>query len=160
MRQLTPKKVTIADKDFFITPFAAFYAANLSGEIMAVLAPILTGLTAILSSGGEEISLENIKIDEALPKIAPALSSLDGDKVETILRKLLINKSNISYSYNEDGVEYKGKLTYDEVNEIFCQDIFGLYKLAWEVIDLNYGSFFGKAPVLSGSPDVVTFQKR
>ena len=160
MKQLTPKKVTIADVDFFITPFGAFYASNLSGEIMAVLAPILTGLSALLSPSGEEINIENIKVEEALPKIAPVLSTLDGDKLETLLRKLLINKGNISYSMTEDGIAHTGKLTYDEANEIFCQDILGMYRLAWEVIDLNYGSFFGKKPVLSGSPDVTTLRMR
>ena len=162
MKQRTPKKVTIADIDFFITPFAAFYAANLSGEIMSVLAPILSGLAGLLTSNmnGEEFSLTDIKVEDAAGKLAPALAELDGDKLETLLRKLLINKGNISYSYSEDGIEYSGKLTYDEVNELFCQDVMGLYRLAWEVISLNFGNFLSKVPARSGNLGAVTVLRK
>lgn len=159
MKQITPKKVSIGGVDYYITPFPAFYATNLSGDVSAVAVPVLSGLLPLFSSEVKDLS--EIDFEKVLPPLAKALSELNGDKVEDLMRKLLINKGNIAYEMtDEEGKQVQDRLTYDSANEIFCQNVFDMYKLAWEVINLNYGGFFGKAPSLFGDQGKVIKVKK
>ena len=147
MRRLEPKTVTIGEATYYIFPFSAFYAANLSGEILGLVSPIIASLLPLVSTDenqGEDILDQ--KLEDVLPMITQAFNSLSGDKVENLMKKLLINQKNVSVEYEQDGETQKERLTADLADELFCMDIGGMYRLAWEVIQLNYGSFFAKAP--------------
>jgi len=52
MKQFEPKDVTVLGNQFHIFPFPAFKAANISGELAALIGPMLGGLAAILGGDG------------------------------------------------------------------------------------------------------------
>jgi len=130
----------VGDNIFYIHPFAAFTAANLSGELAALVSPLLSGLSAIVGNDTENIM--DVEIDTALPAISDAFSSISGDKVERLMKKLLIDNKNISVENPETG--RPEILTMDLANEIFCGELQDMFILCFEVIRLNFGSFFKK----------------
>ena len=146
MKQFEPKDVTVLGMQFHIFPFPAFKAANISGELAALIAPMLGGIASLFGSE-ESSNLLDVDAEKAAPAIAGAFDSLSGDKVETLLRKLLISGKNISVDYEGETVY----LTEDIANEIFCMEAQGLYILAFEVIRCNFTGFFGKFGNPSGS---------
>lgn len=153
MKQMEVKPKEIGGKMFYIKPFPAFTAANLSGELAAVIAPLLGSLIPLFGndSGEEKQEKKNIMdtdVNDALPGLASAFSTLSGDKFEDIMKKLLINSKNISYEDNNGNVKV---MTYDDANEIFCMDIDEMYMLCFEVIKINFGGFFKKLGARSGN---------
>ena len=147
MKQFDPKDVIVSGHQFHIFPFGAFKAANLSGELAQIAIPLLTAITALPSSGEGENPLDR-DLSELTPALASAFDSLSGDKVESLLKKLLTQSQNVSIDL-ENGETVV--LTEDLVNEVFCCDIIGIYQLAFEVIRTNFGGFFEKLGNLSGS---------
>ena len=147
MKQFDPKDVTVSGHQFHIFPFGAFKAANLSGEIAQIAIPLITAITALPSGGKEENPLDR-DLSEITPALSGAFDSLSGDKVESLLKKLLTQSKNIAIDREDGEAVY---LTEEMVNEIFCCDIVGIYQLAFEVIRFNFGGFFGKLGNLSGS---------
>ncbi len=146
MKQFEPKDVTVLGKQFHIFPFPAFRAANISGELAALIGPMLGGLATIFGGDGTS-NLLDVDAEKAAPAIAGAFDSLSGDKVEALLRKMLITGKNISVDYSGETVY----LTEDIANELFCMEAQGLYILAFEVIRTNFSGFFGKPGSLFGS---------
>ena len=129
---------------FYIRPLPAFKAANMTGELAALVLPLVSGLAPLLSDVDTEKEgngLLDIKVEDAAPAIAGAFSSLDGDKVEKILKHLLIAGSNISVEQPGEKVRL---LTEDLANEVFCTDVQDMFILAFEVIRTNYNGFFKK----------------
>lgn len=144
MKQLEARSVVVGENTFYIRPLPAFKAANMTGELAALVMPIISGLAPMLNNVGTgegEKSLYDIDIGEAAPAIAGAFSSLSGDKLEAILKHLLIAGKNISVEL--DG-ERPQVLTEDIANEVFCTDIQDMFMLAFEVIRTNYNGFFEK----------------
>ncbi len=149
MKQLEPINVTVNKTNFHIFPFPAFKAANLSGELIALFGPMAGGLVAILGGDGNDSSNPlDLDVEKAAPALATAFDSLSGDKVEAILRKLLVTSRNITVDMDDGTAEY---LTEDMINEIFCAEVQGMYVLAFHVIKTNFGGFFAKLGSLSGS---------
>lgn len=157
-KQLEYQQVTIGENTFHIRPFAAFTAANISGEIAALLTPILGGVAAAVPSTtlnditdvdniGD--SLMDMDIDAALPVMAKAFSGISGDKFEALMKKLLITHKNISVD-DENKADGVSILTYDLANEIFCGDVQDMYVLCYHVIRINYKGFFKKVGGLFG----------
>ena len=147
MKRFEPKEVIVSDRTFHIFPFGAFKAANLSGELAQIAIPLLTAITALPSSEEGENPLDR-DLSELTPALASAFDSLSGDKVESLLKKLLTQSQNVSIDL-ENGETVV--LSEDLVNEVFCCDIIGIYQLAFEVIRTNFGGFFEKLGNLSGS---------
>ena len=99
LKQLETREVTVGENIFYIRPLPAFKAANMTGELAALVLPLVSGLAPMLSAVDTEKEgngLLDIKVEDAAPAIAGAFSSLDGDKVEKILKHLLIAGRNIS----------------------------------------------------------------
>ena len=93
LKQLETREVTVGENIFYIRPLPAFKAANMTGELAALVLPLVSGLAPLLSDVDTEKEgdgLLDIKVEDAAPAIAGAFSSLDGDKVEKILKHLLI----------------------------------------------------------------------
>lgn len=149
LKQIEPKKVTLCDVEFAIFPFGAMKAANLSGELGKFLGPIVAGALPLLGSNDDVMSLD---LKDAMPMVTGAFSSLDGDVLEKLLRKLLLD-GNIACSYMDEstGQQLQGKLTQDLLDGIFCQNVDDMFRLAYEVITLNYSGFFKKLLGQSGS---------
>lgn len=149
MKQMEVTKKTINGTTFYIRPFPAFKAANISGELAGILMPVFAAIAPAfggLAQGGsaedQDAALAAAMeedIDPYLPQIGKALSDLDGNKIEDMMRKLLVDYKNISYD-DEDGET--SRLTYEDADEIFCGNIAGMYKLCYEVIKVNFGGFF------------------
>ena len=130
---------------FFIRPFGAFKSANMSCEIMGLLTPILAGVAPIVAGAeisGDEINLGDIDAEKAAPHLANALSGISGDKLEDLLKKLLILHKNISVQL--DGESDAQTLTEDLADELFCGDTQDMFILAFDVIKANYSGFFKK----------------
>ena len=149
MKQMEVTKKKIGDNTFYIRPFPAFTAANISGELSSVMAPIIGGLAGLMD-GRDADELMDMDLTEAVPSITEALGSIDGDKVEHLMQRLLITYKNVSVS----GVATDGEnvpLDMDTANEIFCGEIDEMILLCAEVVKVNYGGFFKKVAGRSGS---------
>lgn len=142
MKQLESRSVTVGDNIFYIRPLPAFTAANMGGKLAALMAPVLGGLIPMFAGGSSDKNLMDIDIEEASPYIGDAFSGISGDKIEEILRHLLINGRNISVQTPDD--EKAKLLTEDLANELFCEEVQDMFLLAFEVIRTNYSGFFGK----------------
>lgn len=162
MKQLESREVTVGENIFYIRPLPAFKAANLSGELAALVLPLVTGLTSLIPAGTTVENMGNglfdIDVKDAGPAISAAFSSLSGDKIEAILKHLLIAGKNISVEVPGERVQI---LTEDLANEVFCEDVQDMFILAFEVIRTNYNGFFKKlggrfGPVVEALKQTVT----
>ena len=54
MKRMETTEKVIGENTFYIRPFAAFTAANISGEVIAVLSPVLGGLAPLFGDMGKE----------------------------------------------------------------------------------------------------------
>lgn len=162
MKQLESREVTVGENIFYIRPLPAFKAANLSGELAALVLPLVTGLTSLIPAGTTADNMGNglfdIDVKDAGPAISAAFSSLSGDKIEAILKHLLIAGKNISVEVPGERVQI---LTEDLANEVFCEDVQDMFILAFEVIRTNYNGFFKKlggrfGPVVEALKQTVT----
>lgn len=154
-KQFEYTEVNIGENTFHIKPFPAFTAANISGELAAVLSPILGGIVSVVPDKAFEkdvtvddvvASIDDMDIDDALPAISKAFSGLSGDKFEALMKKLLVNHKNISVDVDEK----TEILTYDIANEVFCGDVQDMYILCYHVIKINFSGFFKKIGNLFG----------
>lgn len=163
MKQQEVRKVTIGENNFYIRPLPAFRAANLTGELTALVVPLLSGFAPLLEAVGrsegnekdkpkeenglfkdkpeEKGGLFDVNIADAAPAIAGAFSSLSGDKLENLLNHLVITGGNIAIEQPGEKAEVLSKELADEV---FCTDIQDMFILAFEVIHTNYNGFFAK----------------
>ncbi len=162
MKQLESREVAVGENIFYIRPLPAFKAANLSGELAALVLPLVTGLTSLIPAGTTAENMGNglfdIDVKDAGPAISAAFSSLSGDKIEAILKHLLIAGKNISVEVPGERVQI---LTEDLANEVFCEDVQDMFILAFEVIRTNYNGFFKKlggrfGPVVEALKQTVT----
>jgi len=130
---------------FYVRPFGAFKASNLSGEIFSLFSPILAGVAPILAGEGNndgQASVFDIDAEKAAPHLANALSGINGDKMEKLLKKLLIQYKNVSIEL--EGEDEAQILTEDIADEVFCGDAQDMFILAFDVIRANYSGFFKK----------------
>lgn len=151
MKQQEAVRESIGDYNFYIRPFPALAAANMTGELAALVTPLLGALAPLVGKqlNSESGNLMDTEVEDLAPAIAGAFSSLTGDKLENLMKKLLVNSKNISYEGIDD--EKPQVLTYDALNEIFCGNVQDMFILAFKVIKLNYSGFFGKLTSRFGS---------
>lgn len=157
MKQMEVTEKKIGDSTFYIKPFPAFVAVNISGELASVLSPLLGGVAALVGNGNGEVGSEDkpknimdVDVEDALPALTSAFSSISGDRFEHLMKKLLINNKNISVECEATDGKVK-PLDYDLANEVFCGDVQDMYILCFEVIRLNFRGFFKKIGVQFGS---------
>ncbi len=157
MKQMDVTTKKIGDFYFYITPFPAFTAARISGELASVIAPVLGSLSPLMKGAdvNNAVNIADMDVDEAFPAVADALSQLDGEKFEHLMKQLLIDYKNIAYDNENNETE---RLTYDAANEIFCGEMQDMLILCWEVIKLNFGGFFRKIAGQSGDLQDITDQ--
>lgn len=145
LRQMEPTMVQVGGMDFYITPFAAFKAANLTGELASVLTPLLGALAPLAK--------ENDLMDVDAGKAASAMASctaISGDKLEKLTRKLLLGGHVVAEVLNQNGEKETVRLDSDLADELFCGDVQDLFVLCFHVIRLNFNGFFKKLSTLSG----------
>ncbi len=145
MKQLDFQEKKIGDNTFYIRPLPAFKAANISGEVAGVLMPVIGTLAPLIAS---EKGVEDMSLEEVAPMISNAFASLSGAKVEGLLKKLLLDGKNISFTTPDS--DKPELLTESIANELFCANVQEMFVLAFEVIRTNYGGFFSKLSSQSG----------
>lgn len=149
MKQMETIEKKIGESTFYLRPFPAFVAANISGDLAALVSPILGSLTS-LAGTGDNVNIMNVEMDRAIPALSSAFNSLSGDSFERLMKKLLVDHKNVSVEGEATGGDVK-QLTPDLANEVFCGEIQDMYILCWEVIKLNFGGFFKKLGAQSGN---------
>ena len=145
LRQIEPTKVTVNNCNFYITPFPAFKAANLSGELASTLAPLLGAIVPLI----EDSDLMDVDVNNAA-KAMMNCSAINGDRVEVLMKKLLLGGHIVVEIQNENGEIEPQRLDMDMANEIFCGEIQDMFVLCFYVIKLNFNSFFKKVVDLYG----------
>jgi len=145
LRQMEPTVEKVGGMKFYITPFPAFKAANLTGELASVLAPLLGVLAPLVNDG----SLMDVDVGKAAEAMANC-TAIDGDKLEKLMKKLLLGGHITVEFTNEEGEPEGEKLNEDLANEIFCGDVQDMFALCFHVIKLNFNGFFKKFAALSG----------
>ena len=162
LKQLEPKKETIGGLNFYIRPFPAMVSANLTGDLASLLTPVLAALMPLVGNGddegdGEDGDLMDIDVNDAAASISKSMEGFSGNKVESMMKKLLIAHKNVVVELpvtDEDDVEtgeYSQEiLDMDIVNEIFCGDVQDMFILAFYVIQLNFNGFFKRLAGPSG----------
>lgn len=142
MKQMEITEKKIGGNTFYIKPFPAFTAANVSGDLAVLIAPILSALSALVGDKKTD-NIMDVNIDDALPALSTAFAGLSGDQFERLMKKLLIDNKNISVESVATDGEVK-VMSYDIANEVFCGDVQDMFILCWEVLKINYSGFFGK----------------
>ena len=140
----------IGENRFYIKPFAAFTAANISGDLAAIVTPMIGSLAPLLKDKEEGSDLMSMEVEDALPAISSAFSSLSGDKFERMMRKLLIDHQNISVEAEATDGNVK-LMDMDIANEVFCGEVQDMFILCFEVIRINFSGFFKKLGARFGS---------
>ena len=145
MKQFDPIVKTLSGNKFYIRPFGAFTSANLSGEIISLVVPVLSAAAPLIGNAtgnGADTSLLDIDSEVAAPILANAAAGISGDRLEALLKKLLIKHGNISVEL--EGERDAQNLTEDLADEVFCGETQDMFILAFEVIKVNYSGFFEK----------------
>lgn len=148
MKLMNVTKKTVDGVDYYLKPFGAFTAANISGKIASLLAPVLGSLAPAFDRAKEDdgadasVNVMDLEVSDAIPAFADALSKLDGEQFEELMKVLLIKHKNVSFEDPETGSV--SILTEDLANEVFCGDLQNMLILGFEVVKLNYKGFFGK----------------
>lgn len=141
MKQMEITEKKIGENSFYIKPFPAFTAANISGDLAVLITPIVSALSALV--GDNKKNIMDLDVDDALPSLSTAFAGLSGDQFERLMKKLLIDHKNISVESEVTGGEVK-VMSIDIANEVFCGDVQDMFVLCWEVLKINYSGFFGK----------------
>jgi len=141
LKQQEVSRFEIGENTFYVKKFPAFYAANLSGELTKLVAPVVGALAPLMGSANESFDIRNVQVDDAVPAISKAFGMLSGEEVERIMKKLFIVRENVSVEGPcTDGKTVK--LNESLANEIFCGEVQEMYVLCWHVINLNFQGFF------------------
>lgn len=151
MKRMETTEKVIGENTFYIRPFSAFTAANISAELTSVLSPMVGSVGAIIgkvdASGAEDsvylADIMNLDMEKALPALAAAFGSLSGDRMEKLMLRLLVDNKNIAV----EGEATDGRtvqMSKDLADEVFCGEVQDMFILCYEVIKVNYGNFFKK----------------
>lgn len=171
LKQVTPTKVNVGDMEFYIRPFPAFKAANITGELASVLAPLLGVLVPLVPESGKKGELEEQDgggeekdfLDVDAGKAAEAMANcpaIDGAQIENLMKKLLLGGHIAVELEDEDGNVEEHRLTQDLANEIFCGSTQSMFVLCYYVIRLNFRGFFSKLPTLSGKTESIRIPRK
>lgn len=155
LKQMESVKESIGGNTFYIKPFPALKAANLTGELASVLSPIL-GAFAPLVGDSDLLDVDANVAAEALSNIP----SISGDKIESLVKKLLLGGNIVVEYETEDGESQQETLDKDLADEIFCGDVQDLFMLCFYVIRINFNGFFKRLTTLSGKAEQVVAKKQ
>lgn len=141
MKRMEVTEKQIGENTFYLRPFPAFTAANISGELASLITPMISGLAPVFA-GKSMDQVMTMEMEDAMPAFSDAFSALSGDKVERMMKKLLVDHENISVDTPETGKTEV--LNLDLANEVFCGDVQDMFLLCFEVIKINFSGFFRK----------------
>lgn len=158
LKQLEPVVETVGEYKFYITPFPALKAANMTGELASLMLPLFGSLAPLVKDGDGEKKgdsdkkgngLMDMDAGEAAAAIASSIT-IDGNKMEKLIQKFLLG-GHITVELEDDNGDMEGyRLDEDLLNEIFCGEVQDMFVLCFYVIRINFSGFFGKLAGLSG----------
>lgn len=152
LKQMESTKVKVGDNEFYIKPFPAFKAANLTGELASVLSPLLGAVAPLVGTTDSE-SIMDMDVEKVGEKMAEGVMgniNISGDKIEALMKKLLLGGNIVIEYEDEDGEMQQEKLDKDLADEVFCGNVQDMFVLCVHVIKLNFNGFFEKIANLSG----------
>jgi hypothetical protein len=135
----------------------------MSGEVLSLVTPLLAPVVSFAAGaksigtisdlgGGNEANILDMDAEKAVPALVQGLGGINGDRIERMLKKLLVLHKNISF----DDAEGNAKLlTEDLANEVFCGEAQDMFILAYEVIRANFPGIFKKLGNLFGGSQAV-----
>ena len=150
MRQMETTTADVGGMKFYIRPFPAFKAANLTGELASVLAPLLGVLAPLVTKEDNGGGLMDIDVKDAAEAMS-GCSAISGDKLELLMKKLLLGGHIVVETPDEENGGVEGKvLDMDIANEVFCGEVQDMFVLCFHVIKLNFNGFFKRIAGQSG----------
>lgn len=155
MKRQDPITKTIGEYNFYIRPFGAMTASHMTGDLAALVTPILGAIAPVAGKylNDDDGSLLDVDVADLGPVLTSAFTSLTGDNLERMMGQLLIDHKNIHFDSIENH-EVK-LLDRDELDEIFCMELQDMFLLAFEVLKLNYSGFFRKLAGRFGNLDEI-----
>lgn len=156
LKQMEATNVKIGENTFFIKPFKAFEAVNLSGELTSVISPLVGAIAPLVGN-------ENILDSEVdVRKVADSFSGIDidGNKLERLMKKLLLGGNVVIEYEDKSGETQQEALDQDLANEVFCGNVQDMFVLCIHVIKLNFNGFFKRLTTLSGKAEQVVAKKQ
>lgn len=154
LKQMEATKVKVGSNNFYIKPFPAFKAANLTGELASVLSPLIGALAPLIGDESKGKGLMDVDVNEAASALA-GVTAIDGNRIEKLMQKLLL-QGNIVIEYEDENDEVQQEtLDKDLADEVFCGEVQDMFVLAVHVIKLNFNGFFSKLATLSGKVESV-----
>jgi hypothetical protein len=140
---------TVGEYEFIIQPMPPLDALELLGDLQKVIGPVVgRGLAAIVDGIGEEnedgqpLSVMLANIDGSV--IADAFEALAKNLDGKVIRGLMSRILNGDYVYVTIGDKTQ-RLDNKAIPIVFAGNLSGMFKLAGEVLSVNYGDFFASA---------------
>lgn len=146
IKQMEPTKEVVGGLNFYIRPFPAFKAANLTGELASLLAPLLSAIAPLIGGSSGLMDIDAEVAAEAML----SCPMINGDKLEKLLNKLLLGGHIVVEVPCESGNVEAQRLTEDIANEVFCGEVQDIFILCFHVIKLNFNGFFKRLADQSG----------
>lgn len=153
LKQMEAQKVNIGDNVFYIKPFPAFKAANITGDLASVLSPLIGVIAPLVGNG----NLMDVDVNKAVEALSGS-TLINGDKLESLMSKLLLGDHIVIEYEDDDGKTYQEKLNKDLADEVFCGNVQDMFVLCVHVIKMNFNGFFGKLATLSGKAEPVAIK--
>lgn len=152
---LTPVEKEIGGVTFYIRPFGALTAANISGDLASVASPLITAIAPLLMDDDIDKKSDE-EVGREIASQATKLEGLDGAKVEKLVRKLLLQFQNIIVDVTtDDGNDDQEIMDEDMMNQIFMGHVQDMFILCWYVVEVNFQGFFGNSQLQSGIQKLV-----
>lgn len=153
LKQMEAQKVNICDNVFYIKPFPAFKAANITGDLASVLSPLIGVIAPLVGNG----NLMDVDVNKAVEALSGS-TLINGDKLESLMSKLLLGDHIVIEYEDDDGKTHQEKLNKDLADEVFCGNVQDMFVLCVHVIKMNFNGFFGKLATLSGKAEPVAIK--
>ena len=163
LKQMESKKVKVGDNEFYIKPFPAFKAANLTGELASVLSPLLGAIAPLVGGDGGTESIMDMDVEKVGEKMAEGMIgniNISGDKIEALMKKLLLGGNIVIEYEDENGDSQQEVLDKDLADEVFCGNVQDMFVLCVHVIKLNFNGFFEKIANLAGKAKQAAGEKK
>ena len=133
---LEPKEKVIDEFKVMVTSFPARYGFKLQAKLLRIFGPVIGELVSGMKGKKESASETDVNLSGLSTSIEKLFDSLDEDKAEKLVFELL-------QSTRINGQE----VTATVFDEVFQERYDTLYKTIGFVLEVNYGSFFGKSGI-------------
>lgn len=153
-------EVIIDDMTFYVQMYEPFKAIKNLGDLQKAILPVLKQTLAGMEDvdGILDKDLSNIKdFAQVMPLLEGIFSGLsdhlDGDKLERVMN-MLLDSNYVSAKHPQ--TDKLVKLDKGIINQVFTGNLSAMFKLAFEVVKINYADFFTTLSTQFGNLGVFT----